>query len=226
MKLSSPNHLGCLKRLPIIPASLLFALLACHFGIAQDADPRRGEDAAAAARPFVGLFGTSDSDAFRKAVSGLSDFRVYEGLPDPRADPRRFETEARRPDLLKLGKGLFYPTAVPITASESQQLQKIFNPGNPFSPGGGGDPCGTFHPDYALVWGSGANQYSALIGLGCQEIHAIGPSLEIHRYIPPPAYAEFDRLLGGRAGPRASNLAPAPTGRTEQVSEPSKAAGS
>lgn len=172
---------------------LLFFLLA-SLACAADPDVRTGESAAAGARPLANLFQNSPSDDFRKAVAQLPELRVYEGLPDQKTEKSLYEKEKLRGDVTSFGEWNFYEKPLNLTESETASLRELFQPGNPFSPGGGGDACGKFHPDYALVWKSG--EYVALIGLGCQEIHAIGPSMVIHRYIPPEIYAKFERILG------------------------------
>lgn len=163
---------------------------------AADPDVREGESAAAAARPLAALFGASDVDVFRKAVSGISGLQIFEGLPDPQTESALFTRESLRSDVIEFGDFHFYKDPLPIGEEERLELRAIFHPGNPFSPGGGQDPCGRFHPDYLLVWTSGEDTYSALVGLGCQEIEARGPKLHIHRYIPPESYGRLNRILG------------------------------
>jgi len=178
------GHATCLM-------ALLFCLLA-SLACAAEPDVRTGESAAAVARPLANLFQNSPSDDFRNAVAQLPDLLVYEGLPDPKAGRELLEKDKLRGNVISLGGWDFYSKPLDLTESETVSLRELFQPGNPFS--SGGDACGKFHPDYALVWKSG--EYLALIGLGCQEIHAISPSAVIHRYIPPDIYAKFERILG------------------------------
>lgn len=176
-----PGIVFCLSLLPLRSA---------------EPDVREGESAAASARPLAALFGSSDVDVFRKAVSAISDLQVFEGLPDPQTESVLFAREAQRGDVMKIGEFHFYKDPLPIGEEERSELRAVFHPGNPFSPGGGQDPCGRFHPDYLLVWKSGEATFSALVGLGCQEIEALGPKLRIHRYIPPESYARLNKILG------------------------------
>ena len=163
---------------------------------AAGSDSRTGESAAAAVRPLAGLFGGSDSDSFRKSVSAISDLQVFEGLPDPKTESVLFTKENTRDDVKRVGGFSFYSKPLGLTEAELAELRAIFNPGNPFSPGGGQDPCGRFHPDYLVVWKEKESTFYALIGLGCQEIEAVGPSYRLHHYIPPDIYARLNRLLG------------------------------
>ncbi|MCX6968840.1 MAG: hypothetical protein NTV93_01630 [Verrucomicrobia bacterium] len=163
---------------------------------AAEPDARQGESAAAAARPLSGIFGGSETDSFRKAVSSIPDLQVFEGLPDPKTESSLFAREITRGDVVSIGDFHFYKKPLAMSDADIAELRAVFSPGNPFSPGGGQDPCGRFHPDYVLVWKSGDSGYSAQIGLGCQEIEAAGPSLRIHRYIPPDIYARLNRVLG------------------------------
>lgn len=174
----------------------LFLALTLSSIHANEPDSRQGESAAAAARPLAALFGGSETDAFRKAVSEIPELQVFEGLPDPKVESSLFAKEITRGDLIRAGEFSFYDKPLPLTSEEIAELRTIFNPGNPFSPGGGQDPCGRFHPDYLLVWKAGGKTYSAQIGLGCQEIEALGPGAKIHRYIPPDLYARLNRILG------------------------------
>lgn len=163
---------------------------------ATEPDSRQGASAAAAARPLAGLFGGSETDSFRKAVSAIPGLQVFEGLPNPKTESALFAKENARPDVMRVGDFSFYKQPLELSKTETAELRAVFNPGNPFSPGGGGDSCGKFHADYLLLWKSGESTYYAQIGLGCQEIEAAGPAGRIHRYIPPDLYARLDRVLG------------------------------
>ena len=172
---------------------LLLALLPLQAG---EPDARQGESAAAAARPLAGVFGGSETDSFRKAVSAIPDLQVFEGLPDPKTESALFAKESVRSDVMSVGNFKFYKQPLPMSDAEIAELRAVFSPGNPFSPGGGQDPCGRFHPDYVLVWRSGDSSFYAQIGLGCQEIDAVGGSVRIHSYIPTDIYARLNRVLG------------------------------
>ena len=174
-------------------ALMLMAFQLLH---AADPDARQGESAAAAARPLAGLLGGSPSDQFRKAVAAIPELKVFEGLPDPKTKSALFAKENARGDVMRVGNFSFYKEPLPMSKAEIAELRAVFNPGNPFSPGGGDDACGRFHPDYLLVWKSGESIFSAQIGLGCEEIEAAGPSIRIHRYIPPDMYVRLNRVLG------------------------------
>jgi hypothetical protein len=171
-------------------------LAALPFLQAGEPDARQGESVAAAARPLAGIFGGSETDSFRKAVSAIPDLQVFEGLPDPKTEPALFARESAREDVMRIGEFLFYKKPLEMSGAETAELRAVFDPGNPFSPGGGQDPCGRFHPDYVLVWKSDGSSLYAQVGLGCQEIEAGGGSVRIHRYIPPDIYARLNRVLG------------------------------
>lgn len=179
-----------------IRACLFLAVLPL---VAAEPDSRQGASAAAAARPLAAVFGGSDADTFRKAVSAIPELKVFEGLPNPKTEPVLFAKESARPDVMRVGDFSFYKQPLELSKTEIGELRKAFDPGNPFSPGGGGDSCGKFHADYLLLWKSGESTYSAQIGLGCEEIEAAGPSFRIHRYIPPDIYVRLDRVLGRHA---------------------------
>ena len=170
-------------------------LLAYQFSHAAEPDARQGESAAAAARPLAGLLGGSPGDSFRKAVAAIPELQVFEGLPDPKTESALFAKESVRSDVMRVGDFKFYKQPLELSQAEIAELRAAFDPGNPFSPSGG-EPCGRFHPDFLLVWKSGESAFSAQIGLGCEEIEAAGPSIRIHRYIPPDMYVRLDRVLG------------------------------
>ena len=169
--------------------------IAFQFSHAAEPDARQGESAAAAARPLAGLLGGSPADSFRKAVAAIPELQVFEGLPDPKTESSLFAKENARGDVMRVGNFSFYKHPLPMSKAEIAELRAVFSPGNPFS-AGGGDECGRFHPDYLLVWKSGESTFYAQIGLGCEEIEAAGPSIRIHRYIPPDMYVRLDRVLG------------------------------
>lgn len=182
----------------------LCALLMVGIALSKAAEPdsRAGESAAASVRPLAGLFGGSDADSFRKSVSAISDLQVFEGLPDPKTESVLFSKENTREDVMRFGGGSFYKKPLELDGAGLAELRSIFNPGNPFSPGGGQDPCGRFHPDFLVVWKEKESTFFALIGLGCQEIEAVGPSYRLHHYIPPDIYARLNRLLGKHSANR------------------------
>lgn len=180
----------------------LFLLLGFLPLQAAEPDLRQGESAAAAVRPLAGLFGGGEADQFRKAVSATEDLQVFEGLPDPKTEPALFAKENARSDVMKVGDFRFYKRPLELSKTEIAELRALFHPGNPFSPGGGDNPCGKFHADYLLLWKSGEATYYAQIGLGCEEIEAGGPTGRFHRYIPPDIYGRLDRILGKLAAHR------------------------
>lgn len=163
---------------------------------AEEADVRTGEAAAAGARPWTALFQGSPVERFLKLIRSTPGFEVYEGLPDPIAEPDLFQTENARTDLRREGKFAFYPKPLALSAEDSAALDKLFQGENPFSPGGDEPACGKFHPDYMIVWKSDPGPCLLEIGLGCQEIRGTGPNLFLHRYIPPPVYGALNRILG------------------------------
>ncbi|MBE2203002.1 MAG: hypothetical protein IAE94_01500 [Chthoniobacterales bacterium] len=173
---------------------------------AADPDARVGESAAAAARPLAGLFGESGTDSFRKSVSKIADLQVFEGLPDPRTHPMLFTAENSREEVIRIEGGSFYKNPLALNEVELAELRAIFYPGNPFSPGGGQDPCGRFHPDFVVVWREKDSVYYALIGLGCQEIEAVSGTRRLHHYVPPDIYARLNRLLGKHARNRPEEI--------------------
>ncbi len=177
------------------PHLLVTACLSIGALTAAEPDLRAGESAGAAARPFAGLFAGSEDDQFRKAVAKIDSLEVYEGLPDPRTQPGAFARESAREDIRQVGGSFFYTTPLKIDAKALAELRAAFHPGDPFA-GGGGEACGAFHADFLIEWKSDKTIFSALIGLGCQEIQAFGPEINLHRYIPPPVYAQLNRVLG------------------------------
>jgi len=183
---------GC-RRGAAVAGAVVF-LLAAVLGGAEP-DLRNGEAAASSARPWRSLFQEPPTEAFRKAVARIGELQVFEGLPDPRTQPDLHRREKLRGDVIALGGAGFYSSPLALPDSEIAALRQLFDPGNPFSPGGG-NFCGKFHPDYVLVWKDGEAVYLAQIGLGCQEIHATGPSLDIHHYIPPDTYGRLQKILG------------------------------
>ena len=189
---ADPFHLS----FQVSKALALVMFMALQSLQAAEPDSRQGASAAAAARPLADLFGGSATDSFRKSVSAIPELQVFEGLPDPKTQPALFAKESARTDVMRVGNFSFYKYPLELSKIEIAELQTIFNPENPFSPSGGDDPCGKFHADYLLLWKSGESTYYAQIGLGCEEIEAVGPSVRIHRYIPPDIYVRLDRVLG------------------------------
>lgn len=159
------------------------------------ADPRPAGDAAARARPLANIFQKPPVELFRAAVSKSQTITVYEGIPDPTSERVLHAAENKRKDLLRSEGSAFYPKPINVSPADREKIKSLFQSGSVFSVGENA-PCGSFHPDYLVVFTSEGQEWRAEIGLGCQEVRASGPGVCINRYIPPSAYGQLNVAIG------------------------------
>ncbi len=167
--------------------ALLLGLALAFTARAQEtADPRPGEAAASSARPLFQLFSASPADQFKEAIRGFAQPAVHEHLPAA--------SEATVPSFPLAGY-LFRSAPAALAPDAATALQRMFQEGAVFSPGGD-IGCAKFAPQFVLIWKSDKTDWYALVGLDCQEIRVVGPGgIVFQSYIPPQAYGQLDRLL-------------------------------
>lgn len=168
-------------------------------------DGRSGANTAAGARGLSGMFVKSPVEKFREANSSIPEFQVYEGLPNPGADPAAFKAAKDRTDLIAVADCLFFPKALEMSAPNREKVGELFRSGKAFSPGEVAS-CARFHADYLIVWKKPGADWNALIGLECQEVQAVGADVRFGRYIPPSGYAILNSALANNR--RTDSVAP------------------
>ncbi len=127
--------------------------------------------------------------AFRDLLANASGAVIHRGLPTGKPRP------AESTPLFREGEALFHADPVSLAESDRIALQAVFLESDPFAPGSP-PPCGSFHPDFLLVWKKDDAIWSAQLAFGCQEALVIGPGIRFHRYIRPQAYGTLARVLG------------------------------
>lgn len=183
--------------------SALFIATALTAVAQNPADGRSGANAAAGARGLSGLFVKSPVEKFREAISSISEFQVYEGVPNRGVAPAAFKAAKDRTDLIAVADSFFFPKALEISAPDREKLGELFRSGKAFSPGEV-PPCRIFHADYLIVWKKPGADWNALVGLDCQEVQAVGADVRFGRYIPPSGYAILSSALAKTREPNSA----------------------
>lgn len=132
---------------------------------------------------------------FLEAVRDADEVLVYEGLPHPAWEPELQAVESRRPDLLRLLDYPFYAQPLPVTDDDLRRLTEVALRSESHVRVRGIKLCGGYHPDYAIVWRSGAKTSGALICFGCHEWKIFTGEGRYYQTISDHAYADFHAVL-------------------------------
>ena len=129
------------------------------------------------------------------AVVRADAFRVYEGLPHPLFEQELLKSERRSKKTVELEGFPFYaPPLAPddaVVESLRRRISGLRLRDRPM----GLKKCGGFHPDSALEWDVGADQYLLLLCLRCSEAKLYGPGFEVYRDLDATDAAAFSELL-------------------------------
>lgn len=150
---------------------LVLGLLACYGGdnTSKHSNDTFSEEA------------VSDLPHFKSVVDGIhgaATVDLYEGLPHQLWEREAFERELATKKTVKLHEFQFYEHPLAISADDVKLLRQISvapESYREYVP----EPCGGFHPDYALVWKEGEHTYDLLICFGCGDVQLHGPQQEL-----------------------------------------------
>lgn len=97
------------------------------------------------------------------------DFICYEGLPHQMWEQELLAKELKEKETITFNDFPFYKKPLSLESVDKNgiitYLKNKSNYGT-FTP----KKCGGFHPDYAIVWNDGDQQYTSLICFGCNDI--------------------------------------------------------
>jgi len=110
-----------------------------------------------------------------EAVRSADRVTLYEGLPHQDYEASLLASERATHPVLELGGFPFYERPVSWRADDTEQLATwLTDPLGITTRHAGWGSCGSFHPDYALVWDGPAGRAVALVCLTCGEVRLVG----------------------------------------------------
>jgi len=110
-----------------------------------------------------------DSAKIRRTLRGAEKIFVYEGLPHQMFESDILEIEKKRKDTINIAGFPFYSPKVEATGEAATALKKVASNSENYAAFSGEKRCGGFHPDYAIAWSDGSNEYLILFCYGCGE---------------------------------------------------------
>lgn len=136
-------------------------------------------------------------DRLAASLHAADEVLLFEGLPHQAFEADLLKSELARSETVRYGGFPFYATPLQPAAEDLAALQGVLADEKSLAVR---DPnlaksCGGFHPDFALVWKAGADEYQALICLGCSEVKFLGKSVDLHRDLRKPAYERLKERL-------------------------------
>jgi hypothetical protein len=109
---------------------------------------------------------------------------LYEGLPHNFFEGYLLDEEKRTKETLDWHGFPFYSRPLPLSDADRARLLAILGDEGSFGQLGGlTKGCGGFHPDYAVEWSAGGQEYRCLICFGCSEVKIFGPGGELHCFL-------------------------------------------
>ncbi|MGJ8726143.1 MAG: hypothetical protein ACSHYB_16425 [Roseibacillus sp.] len=116
----------------------------------------------------------------RASLDKIEEIYVFEGLPHQR-DAELLQVESKREDTTSIGGFQFYTPKVLAKGEVAREMRNAVRSAQSYTKWSGEKRCGGFHPDYAIAWSEGANEYSILICYGCREVLVVS-ARESFRY--------------------------------------------
>lgn len=99
---------------------------------------------------------------------------LLEGLPHHSMERRLFEPELAKHNTIDLLGYKFYDDVRKMPLDVRDELAtRLIKPGS-LRAFGGEKTCGGFHPDYAVRWSAGGQEFLILFCFGCHEIKTVG----------------------------------------------------
>ena len=129
---------------------------------------------------FVFTFEGNAPEQFKEAMRHSPSYVIYEGLPHQEFERELLAAELKSKAVREIGGYPFYDEALVLTLEDSKQLTQILVDTSIYFSSKLDRSCGGFHPDFAVEWSVGIEQYRTLICLGCGEAKLSGPGFESH----------------------------------------------
>jgi hypothetical protein len=128
-------------------------------------------------------------------VGGGGQVVLFEGLPHQLFEGGVLEAERKAKRTTELNGFPFYADPLPLTDADAAALRAVFVDPDTLKPFSGEKKCGGFHPDYAVEWHFGDEQYRCLICFGCSEVKVHGPKSEQRHDLDFEAQRKLETLL-------------------------------
>ena len=124
-----------------------------------------------------------------------SKFTLYQGLPRQNGNPEQLDNELNAKTSITRFGFAFYKTPRTVEAEDAKQLTALVQGPSSFIKFRGYKLCGGFHPDFALVWGTGEEAVEIHVCFGCHEVMAFQKGVEVYCDIPAGSYEALKTLL-------------------------------
>lgn len=151
------------------------------------------------AKPKEADRGFSHLQSLLTAVWTADKIVLLEGLPHPQWQPKLLAQELSTHETIRLHAFSFYLEPLSLTRDDAEELMVIFHDVNSFAKKAEGPKgmkfCGGFHPDYALEFHVGADNYHALLCLGCAEIQIYSSTQSAYCDMFKEAHTQFKLIL-------------------------------
>lgn len=148
----------------------------------------RGQDAPSRIKDFRNL------KSCVTAAAAANTVLLLEGLPHQEAEKELLAEELKSKKTIRLHRFPFYDERLDLTNEDSDALQSLLADAKSFQEFQG-KFCGGFHPDYAVQFKVGREQWNVLICLGCHEVQFLGPKVVLHCDLTDDAFEQLSKTL-------------------------------
>jgi hypothetical protein len=108
-------------------------------------------------------------DAILKGLGNTASLTLYEGLPHQDWDYDQYASELATKETVEFQEYPFYKAPLVAAASDVERLRELSLQADSYASNVALKMCGSYHPDYCLVWKDGAKTGEILICFGCGE---------------------------------------------------------
>jgi hypothetical protein len=129
------------------------------------------------------------------ALQKPAGMRLCEGLPGEFWEPELREKERARKETIELRGYPFYKEMLEFKDDNAEQIAGILSSRASFKSYQSNTKCGSFQPDYAVVWDRGEATTHILISLECGEVKMFGPQADLHCGLSREAAQKLRDLL-------------------------------
>lgn len=114
-------------------------------------------------------------DAALATIGQAEALKLWEGLPHHHNEAEALEQELAEKETFELHGHPFYAEPLELNDGDRAKLQEIVAGERFVKPFLNEKKCGGFHPDYAVQWTAGGEEYTLLLCFGCCEVKVVGP---------------------------------------------------
>ena len=132
---------------------------------------------------------------FCELISDSTSVEILEGLPHPRWESDRLESERQSHSTIIRGDFDFYPARMKMDRKDVAELTTILKADETFEKWRPGKFCGGYHPDFTTLWECDEGELEIQFCFGCYEARFFWQGTYAQCDLERQAYSRIKSLL-------------------------------